>query len=159
MSNDLSKQKELVELQKQKKENRDDSSFIKGLIICLIIDAIIAGLFIGFSFLSSEMDWNRDKFVILSDAFSFPGIYTILFFLISWVSGEGAFDAISYGVQVAFYTVFYKDLRKTKLPKTYADYRDLKRSRKKGRTLFILVSGAIFLLIGIIFSICLYATI
>ena len=157
MNNDI--QKELVKLEKEKRNNRDNVSFAKGLIICLIIDAIIAGLFIGFSFLSSEMDWGRDKFVILSDAFSIPGIYTILFFLISWVSGEGAFDAISYGVQVAFYTVFFKDLRETKLPKTYADYRELKKHGKKGRTLFILLSGAIFLLIGIMFGIFLLLTI
>lgn len=158
MSNDLHTQKELVEFEKKQKENRDDSSFGKGLIICLIINAIIAGLFIGFSFLSKEMNWNIDKFRILSDAFSLPGIYTILFFLISWVSGEGAFDAISYGVQVAFFTIFYKDLRETKLPKTYADYRELKRHKKKGRTLFLLVAGGIFLLIGIIFYIILYNT-
>ena len=98
MSNDLHTQKELVELERKLKEKHNDSSFIKGLIICLIIDAIIAGLIIGFSFLSEEMNWDRDKFIILSDAFSLPGVYTILFFLISWVSGEGAFDAISYGV-------------------------------------------------------------
>jgi zinc transporter ZupT len=159
MSNDLHTQKELVELERKLKENHNDSSFGKGLIICLIIDAIIAGLIIGFSFLSEEMNWDRDKFIILSDAFSLPGIYTILFFLISWVSGEGAFDAISYGVQVAFFTISHKDLRETKLPKTYADYRELKRHKKKGRTLFLLVAGGIFLLIGIIFSIFFTTTI
>ena len=157
MNNDI--KKDMVKLEKEKRNNRDNVSFAKGRIICLIIEAIIAGLFIGFSVLSSEMDWGRDKFVILSDAFSIPGIYTILFFLISWVSGEGAFDAISYGVQVAFYTGFFKDLRETKLPKTYADYRELKRHKKKGRTLFILVAGGIFLLIGIIFSIFFTTTI
>ena len=151
MNNDL--QKEIVQMQKEQELKKQRTrEFIIGLIISLVINAIIAGLMIYLNEFNEEVltsQWLK----LLSDSFAFPGLFTLLLYLLAWVSEEGAFDAISYSVQLLFVTIFQKDLKESKLPKTYADYRALKKRDDKKETKFLLVSGGIFFLIGIGFMI------
>jgi len=130
-----------------------DRGYIIGLIVTFIVDLIIAGLVIVYEITALKQTFESDLFVILSDAFTISGGLTCLIFLLVFISGEGAFDAIVYGVKVAFYTTFYKNIRETKIPSTYAEYRELKRGKEKKKTSFLVIIGGIFLLIGIIFLI------
>ena len=156
MNNDL--QKEIVQMQKEQELKKQRTrEFIIGLIISLVINAIIAGLMIYLNEFNEEAltsQWLK----LLSDSFAFPGLFTLLLYLLAWVSEEGAFDAISYSVQLLFVTIFQKDLKESKLPKTYADYRALKKREDKKDTKFLLVSGGIFFLIGIGFLIAFLTT-
>ena len=69
------------------------------------------------------------------------------------MSRGGAFDAIGYSVKLVLYSIFSPNLRETKLPKTYADYKELKRGRKQSSLSYIAISGALFFLTGLIFLI------
>ena len=66
---------------------------------------------------------------------------------------EGAFDAIVYGVKLAFYTTFYSNIRKTKLPATYGEYRELKRGQKRTNLLYIVFSAIPYIIVGLAYYI------
>ena len=158
MNNDL--QKEIVELAKKQQEKQlATAEFIKGLIIALVINVVLTGIIIlSTAFGEGELDlsaWLK----LISDAFAIPGLFTLLLYLLVWVSQKGAFDAISYSVQLAFVTIFHKDTKEAHLPATYAEYCELKHKEKKKDSSYLLISGGSFLVIGIIVMIVFYFTI
>ena len=74
-------------------------------------------------------------------------------YFIYYVSDEGAFDIIAYSIQLVWVMTFHRNVRETKLPKTYAEYRQLKREKPRLNLKFILLSGSLFLVVGIVFLI------
>ncbi len=74
----------------------------------------------------------------------------LLFFGLVVVTGHGAFDAVTYATLVAVYTVFYKNLRQSKLASSYSEYKELKRGKEKTSVCFLWHVGLIFLVIGLI---------
>lgn len=131
----------------KKKFNR---GYIIGLMVTFVIDLVTLGLVILYETQSLKMSIAEETFVILSDAFTIAGGFTCLLFLLLYFTGEGAFDAVIYGIKLAFFTTFYKNIRETKIPSTYAEYRALKRSKEKKSFSFMIIVGGLFLLIGII---------
>ena len=89
----------------------------------------------------------------MADVFMIPAVLCLLFYAIVFVSREGAFDAIVYSAKLAFYSVFARNIRKTKLPATYGDYRAMKLSKDRSSTLFMLFADIPFVIVGIIFVI------
>lgn len=137
------------------KETKEEKQkfFSKGYLIGLAIStagAIVLGALIFVIRYFSGMLGDNRVFVCLTDAFSLSGFLSIMFFFIVWVSNYGAFDAISYSVQLAFLTIFHRNVRQTRLPATYRDYRELKRGKKRANTTFMLFPGLLFLIVGII---------
>lgn len=92
----------------------------------------------------------EDVLVVLVDAFTVPGIIFICFGLLILCANGGTFDMLVYGCQTAL-SVFKKDPRDRKY-RTFREYREAKASNPKSFSSFI-ISGAIFLAIGIIFFI------
>ena len=148
MKNDL--QKEIVELaKKQEEQKRKSEAFIKGLIISLIVNGLLTGLIIAFTATNNDQLGLSEWLKLITDAFSIPGMFTLLLYLMFWVSQKGAFDALSYSIQLVFVTIFHKDTKEANLPATYAEYRALKEKEEKKDSNYLLISGGIFLLIGI----------
>ena len=137
------------ELDYDKSNKKITKGFIIGLIICLVINGLMAFLvsLIGISSLTTE---QIDYLLVLTDGFTVSGGLMCLFYLLVFVSDEGAFDMLSYSIQLVWNVTFHKNVRETKLPKTYAEYRALKRSKPRLNLKFILYSGLLFLIIGII---------
>ena len=158
MNNDL--QKEIVELaKKQKEKEKNTAEFIKGLIIALTINAVLTGIIIA-SVALGDTELNLSAWLkLITDGFSIPGLFTLLLYLLIWASQAGAFDAISYSIQLAFVTIFHKDTKEAHLPATYAEYCELKHKEKKKDTNYLLISGGIFLAIGLIVMIAFFFTI
>lgn len=128
------------------------SSFIVGLIIGLIVFLIeYFGQYKGNVVYDSVSYYS-----MLTNIFSIPGVILILLYLIMFVSKEGAFDAIAYSFKLVFYNTFRKDLRQTKLPATYGDYRLLKSSKPRSSSLFLLFSAIPYIIAGIILLILYY---
>ena len=99
--------------------------------------------------------WSRDVFVqtapkyvfqILSDSFLVVGMLATCFALLIFVSNEGTFDLIVYGVR-SFWSFFKKDM--TRKYDTFFDYR-MTRQEKKLPFLFLLICGVIFLLMSVV---------
>ena len=117
--------------------------------ICFGVEALIAFLVI----------WSKGFFTqraavnlqILSDAFFVSGILMTLFAGMLYVSGEGALIGIGFvlrNVVLAFVPMGRARHEK------YADYRARKISAaKKHNNSYILVTGLIFLFIGVIFTV------
>ena len=102
--------------------------------------------------------WSNDFFTqsiavnlqILSDAFFTAGILMAMFAGMMYISGEGALIGIGFVLRSAFLT--FIPMGRLKQEK-YADYRARKLGAAKERSnRHILVTGLIFVLIGIAFS-------
>ena len=117
--------------------------------ICFGIEAVIAFLVI----------WSKGFFTdraavnlqILADAFFVPGILVTLFAGMLYVSGEGALIGIGFVLRNAVLTFIPMGRAKQEL---YADYRARKLKEAKPHSArCILVSGLVFLIIGIALSV------
>lgn len=121
--------------------------------ICVAIEVLIAFLVI----------WSKGFFTdsaavniqILSDAFFVSGILMTLYAALLYVSGEGALIGIGFVLRNAVLTFIPMGRARQE---RYADYRERKLDKaKKHNDRHILVTGLIFLSIGIIFTAIWYA--
>ncbi len=126
---------------------------LKKYAVCFGIEALIAFLVIwskGFFTESAAVNIQ-----ILSDAFFVSGILMTLFAGMLYVSGEGALIGIGFVLRNVALTFIPMGRAKHE---RYADYRARKLSEtKKHNNSHILVTGLIFLFIGIIFTVIWYA--
>ena len=120
--------------------------------ICFGVEALIAFLVI----------WSKGFFTgstavniqILSDAFFVSGVLMTLFAGMLYVSGEGALIGIGFVLRNVVLT--FIPMGRARHEK-YADYRARKLSKaKKHNNHCILVTGLIFLFIGIVFTVIWY---
>lgn len=117
--------------------------------ICVGIEVVIAFLVIwskGFFTQSAAVNIQ-----ILSDAFFVAGILMTLFACMMYISGEGALIGIGFVLRNAVLT--FVPMGRAKQER-YADYRARKLgAAKKHSNRHILVTGLIFLFIGIVFTV------
>ncbi len=85
-------------------------------------------------------------FAILADSFTVPGVVLTGIGGLMFVSNEGGFDALSYGI-TSFIDLFRKE-KKNKY-KTFYDYKEEKASKTLPVS-FVLISGLIFMVLAII---------
>jgi len=125
---------------------------LKKYAVCFGIEALIAFLVI----------WSKGFFAhsiavniqILSDAFFVAGVLMTLFAGMLYVSGEGALIGIGFVLRNVVLTFIPMGRAKHE---RYADYRERKMSEsKKQNDSCILITGLIFLFIGIVFTVIWY---
>lgn len=90
----------------------------------------------------------------LADAFFVPGVVILGIGLLLFASNGGAFDMLRYSV-IKLFTLFRRDLTKVKY-RTFYDYRKAQSEHKRS-FLYMLVVGAVFLVLAVVFFI-LYRT-
>jgi len=121
--------------------------------VCVGIEVLIAFLVIW-----SKGFFNHSAAVniqILSDAFFVSGILMTLFAAMMYISGEGALIGISFVLRNVVLSFIPMGRAKHEL---YVDYRARKlKEAKKHSNRHILVTGLIFLFIGIVFTAIWYA--
>lgn len=126
---------------------------LRNYAICFVIEALIAFFVIwskGFFTQSAAVNIQ-----ILSDAFFVSGILMTLFAGMMYVSGEGALVGIGFVLRNAVLTFIPMGRARQE---RYADYRARKMGEAKKRSnSCILVTGLVFLLIGIVFTVIWYA--
>lgn len=126
---------------------------LRNYAICFGIEVLIAFLVIwskGFFTQSAAVNIQ-----ILSDAFFVSGILMTLFAGMMYVSGEGALIGIGFVLRNVVLTFIPMGREKHE---RYADYRARKLGKaKKHNNSCILVTGLIFLFIGIVFTVIWYA--
>ena len=125
---------------------------LRNYAICVGIEALIAFLVIwSKGFLTQSAAVNIQ---ILSDAFFVSGVLMTLFAGMMYVSGEGALIGISFVLRNVVLAFIPMGRAKHEL---YADYRARKmRESKKHNDRCILVTGLIFLFIGVVFTVIWY---
>lgn len=132
----------------QTQQKKFDKGFVVGLIICIVICSVMT--FTISLIRISSFDKDVNYLLVLTDGFTVSGGLMCLFYLLVFVSDEGAFDILSYSIKLVWNVTFHKNVRETNLPKTYTEYRALKRSKPRSNLKFMLYSGLLFLLIGIV---------
>ncbi len=118
-------------------------------LITFVIGLVMFVLVIASKHIFSQSD-KKEIFRILSDAFTVPAVVLGGIGLLIFLSNEGAFDIISYGM-IMFIGKFKRNVNDRKY-QTYYDYKVAKRGNKKsfGSTLII---GILYLIFAILFLI------
>lgn len=133
--------------------NQETKVKLRNYGICVGIELLIAFLVIwlkGFFTESAAVNIQ-----ILSDAFFVSGILMTLFAGMLYVSGEGALIGIGFVLRNVVLT--FVPMGRARHEK-YADYRERKLgAAKKSDNRHILVTGLVFLFIGIVFTAIWYA--
>ncbi len=103
----------------------------------------------------AEAATDAERYRILADAFTIPGVVLMLCWVLVWISNEGAFEGISYAFSYAFRMLIPGG---SKNPERYSDY--VLRRREKGRLRgvgFLFFTGAVFFLIALVFIALFYS--
>lgn len=111
-------------------------------------------LAVGSFFLIKEgfgLDFETHKWRIFADTFTLPGVTFLMVFLLVKVSNFGAFDALAYSVRLALTLIIHSNVRKSKLPANYRDYRLAKMSKKRASVNYLLFIGIFYLVLAVIF--------
>jgi len=93
---------------------------------------------------------QADKYHILSDAFTIPGVLIFGIGCISWVSFSGFFDSVTYIVR---HTVEMLIPGAKKKDQTFYDYKTEKAEKRgeRKKIAFLLITGIAFILVAVIF--------
>lgn len=139
-----------------KEQDEGKKLFAKGFLISLIITTVVllvtAFLIAVIEYYAIEnlMSERHPYLHIIADGVGVSGLLGILIYLMSFVSSKGAFDFLSYSVQLLVLNIFNPKYRQEKFPKTYYDYKVLKDSANRKPLLGIIIASVPFLLAGII---------
>ena len=133
-----------------------DKEYLIGLLVSFIATGVMFALVLVIELFGVNLKFETDKYLILINSFTVSGGLSICFYALVVLTSFGAFDLISYSIQLSWYTVFHKDLRKSKLPSSFHEYRALKSSQEKRRTSFMLLGSLPYLITGIILCIPYY---
>lgn len=131
-----------------------------GFLVTFGVTMLVAGTIFGLSVLNTlgqnKDPWDETVYVTLIDAFSIAGVLGMLFYFLSLLSTAGAFDILGYSMKLVWYNTFHRNVRDTALPKTYAEYKQIKRGKKPNSLIFMLFGSLPALVIGFIFMIPYY---
>lgn len=118
------------------------------LIDMLIGFAIFAGVFAIRDGLSLS-EWPPLA-AALCDACFVPGIILLCLAALVFVSNDGMFDMLSYGVQKALQIVL-SEKKRSKYPKTFYDYRKMKWETSKGAFGHLVAAGLTYMVFAVVF--------
>lgn len=123
--------------------------WIKYLAALLIGGAAVCALLFGRGFLSLET--AQDKLRLLSDAFLVPGLLLALAGCLVWIAREGTFSGMGYTFRKIWNSLHSQEYREAHR-ESYAEYCE-RKSAKKTPFLFLIITGGIFLLPAILFTV------
>lgn len=129
-------------------------------VICIVVASLIVGVVIWSKYNQAEdFELAAPNFLIqvLSDAFSVSGILLVLFSGLMFVSGEGALLGIGFVMRSVL--MWFVPLGRMQ-HETYKEYRERKLGGpKRSGNSCIFLTGLVFLVIGIIFTVIWYTNI
>ena len=82
------------------------------------------------------------------DALAVPGLMLTCAGLLTLVSGQGAFDGMSFTARKAFGQIL-PEARRNAMPKTYYDYVSQRREKQRKKRKTVLYVGLVFLLLAV----------
>ena len=133
--------------------------FLIGLAISTGVTIVLVGALIGLMVLVGHK-FPQDGLLIWINALTIGGAVMIFAYFLVLIADAGTFDMLSYAMKLFWYNTFNKEVKKTKLAPTFADYREEKRGKKRTNTVsFLLIPGIIVLVIGLLLLIPFYQNI
>ena len=119
--------------------------------VASLVGILLAVAFILSSGFGEESLMNRYK--ILCDAFTIPGLLMLMFAVLISVSNEGALDGLSYVVKQGFRMLTFRGLGTEK----YLDFVESRREKRVRGYGFLYIVGAVFMVIALIFMALFYS--
>ena len=122
------------------------------LIVCLVIGGFLAYLYVGLrDFAGVSL---MEKYRMLCDAFTVPGLLFLMLGLLMSISKQGALDGVTYVVSHGLKMLIPGHHDKQE---KFIDYVQRKREKNKGKSFgFLYLTGAIYMGIAIVFLILFY---
>ena len=98
----------------------------------------------------------EQKYKILADAFTIPGVVLVMFAALIWVSSTGFFDGLTYAF-TCFGGMLIPFFRKGKEHQTYYDYKMSMKDKKAKGYSFLFFVGILFVAISVVFIALFYS--
>lgn len=135
-------------------ETRSVKSYVIETIVSLLIVALLCvGVALADVF-ARQISFELEPLRVLGDAFGVAGLFGVSLWMLVWLSTEGAFDIIVYGVRKVFNVTFQHMMANSTLPDSYADYVAMKRAKKHDHHYPFSLISFVFFVIGLILSLC-----
>lgn len=135
----------------------DKKNKFRVFLIDCIIGLAIAGAVFGFIVLVNDVQIKSFKRVasLLTDSCFITGMIFLSVGFIGFAAGEGTFDSLGFAVESIFVVRNWSLKRKFSERETFADYKDRKQEKRKGKkkSYNIFIVGGIYILIAAIFLI------
>ena len=133
------------------------SKELKNKLLKYGIAALVGGLMaysVTRSYNLAEALTDADRYRILSDAFTVPGVVLIMFGLLVMVANGGFFNGISYAGSYALKMLIPGA---SKNMERYGDYLERKSKRPKIGFAFLIIVGACYLAVAVVFIFLFYS--
>lgn len=124
-------------------------SLVRKYLICAMVVGALAWLFV--SLRDYDAANQADRYRMLCDAFTIPGVILIMVGALVWVSTQGALDGITYCVRFAIFSLIPG--KRLERDEKYAEYVERKCGNRIKGYGFLFVSGAVTMAIAIVFLI------
>jgi hypothetical protein len=126
------------------------------LIFIIVLCCAVAFYYIS----SKKIRFQRpaEKYKILADGFTIPGLLVTSFGLLMVISDTGTLDGVVYGMQTAFRMLTFQFFSKDKQP-TYGEFKDHREEMRQLRRMrgggfwYIVITGGVFIAIAVVFVI------
>ncbi len=133
-----------------KKAKRTLVSYVIAVLLGAGIAVFVASNY-GFGDAASAMDRYR----ILCDAFTIPGVMLLCCGVLSWIADQGTFDSLAYAGR-SLLRIFHREERHVRYYEFVEERREKRAKKEKGHFLFLIVTGAAFLLVAVVFMLLFY---
>lgn len=121
---------------------------------------VAVGLVMMFIFLRlrsySELTSPADRYRMLADAFTIPGITFLMFGSLIWVAGLGALDGLSFALRGLVRRLVPGSRLGSEDNESYYEYIQKKRAKKTKAHMPLILVGAVFTVLAIIFIVLFY---
>ena len=120
---------------------------------CALFVAVLAWAYVSLrDFGGAEL---VDKYLILCDAFTVPGMLLILAGCLMWASTTGVLDGLSYAVRYAVFSLIPG--KRLERDEKYGDYIMRKREKRVKGYGFLFISGLITMVVALVFMALFYS--
>lgn len=115
---------------------------------CIIPGGLISWTVISqYGYFTAKTDIERYR--VLCDAFTIPGVILIMAGALVWISNLGGFDGIAYSLKIAIKKLI--PFGAVEKPERYFDYVERKKGNRLKGYHFILITGMGFLAVALFF--------
>lgn len=122
-------------------------TLLRKYISCALVVGGLVWLFL--SLRDYEGASQADRYRMLCDAFTIPGVILIMVGALVWVSTQGALDGITYCVRFAIFSLIPG--KRLERDEKYAEYVERKSSNRMKGYGFLFISGAITMAVAFVF--------
>ena len=119
--------------------------------IVTVVGILVVILFVSSSDFGAQT--TVDKYKILCDAFTIPGLLMLMFAAMLSISNEGGLDGVSYLVKQGFRMLTFRGISQEK----YLDYVQHRRENRLTGYGFLYIVGAVFMAVALIFLALFYS--